>query len=211
MECGKTTVICKLVKALSRATGLRVACGKVTGVACQRDCMRIADSGAFMSLDITDAGLPSTCGPAPTTVAAALGCIAALNEAQPDCILLEFGDGLLGRYNVDALLHRQEIMKHMVLLGIVSGDLVGTKGGIDLLRNEFHYQGPLFVTGQTRPTIQLHQTLPAMSPAMRPALADLFTVQLMPCLCPFLARSRPSGVELSSSGEGFQYGLQCLS
>ena len=44
----------------------------------------------------SDAGLPSTTHTDNCIVPAAKGILAALNEMQPDAIVVEFGDGIMG-------------------------------------------------------------------------------------------------------------------
>ena len=59
MDAGKTVAACEIIHGLSRR-GLKVAAGKLTGVALQRDVLGMLDHGAVEALSFVDAGLPST-------------------------------------------------------------------------------------------------------------------------------------------------------
>src|SRR5688500_3703572 len=59
MNSGKTYAATELIKQATRA-GLRVAAGKLSGVACLRDTLNMADHGAVATASFLDCGLPST-------------------------------------------------------------------------------------------------------------------------------------------------------
>ncbi len=61
MNSGKTYAATELIKQATRA-GLRVAAAKLSGVACLRDTLNMADHGAFATASFLDCGLPSTVG-----------------------------------------------------------------------------------------------------------------------------------------------------
>ena len=68
------------------------------------------DHGAVTGLTFSDAGLPSTVQHLDAVVPAAKGILAALNDHHPDAIMVELGDGIMGRYGVDLLLKDAELM-----------------------------------------------------------------------------------------------------
>jgi hypothetical protein len=81
MNSGKTYAATELIKQATRA-GLKVAAAKLSGVACLRDTMNMADHGAVATASFLDCGLPSTVDVgdlAPTAKAI----IARLNEINP--------------------------------------------------------------------------------------------------------------------------------
>src|SRR5258705_1826061 len=132
MNSGKTYAATELIKQATRA-GLRVAAGKLSGIACLRDTLNMSDHGAIATASFLDCGLPSTVdagdlGP----VAKAI--IAKLNECSPDLIVIEMGDGLLGGYSVESIFEDRELREATAALGFCASDYVGAWGGIELLR-----------------------------------------------------------------------------
>jgi hypothetical protein len=132
MNSGKTCAATELIKQATRA-GLRVAAGKLSGVACLRDTLNMSDHGAIATASFLDCGLPSTVDVedlAPTAKAI----IAKLNEANPDLIVIELGDGILGGYSVDTVFADVELLEATAALVFCASDYVGAWGGIELLR-----------------------------------------------------------------------------
>src|ERR1044071_3289396 len=132
MNSGKTYAATELIKQATRA-GLRVAAGKLSGVACLRDTLNMADHGAVTTASFLDCGLPSTVDIddlAPTAKAI----IARLNEVNPDLIVIELGDGILGGYSVDTVFDDLELRDATAALVFCASDYVGAWGGIELLR-----------------------------------------------------------------------------
>jgi hypothetical protein len=132
MNSGKTYAATELIKQATRA-GMRVAAAKLTGVACLRDTMNMADHGAVATASFLDCGLPSTVDVgdlAPTAKAI----IARLNEVNPDLIVIELGDGILGGYSVDTVFDDVELRDATAALVFCASDYVGAWGGIELLR-----------------------------------------------------------------------------
>jgi len=132
MNSGKTYAATELIKQATRA-GLKVAAAKLSGVACLRDTMNMADHGAVATASFLDCGLPSTVDVgdlAPTAKAI----IARLNEINPDLIVIELGDGILGGYSVDTIFDDAEIREATAALVFCASDYVGAWGGIELLR-----------------------------------------------------------------------------
>lgn len=132
MNSGKTYAATELIKQATRE-GLKVAAGKLSGVACLRDTMNMADHGAIDTASFLDCGLPSTVDIgdlAPTAKAI----IARLNEMNPDLIVIELGDGILGGYSVDTVFDDSELRDATAALIFCASDYVGAWGGIELLR-----------------------------------------------------------------------------
>jgi len=130
MQAGKTAAACMLIRAAT-SRGLKVAATKVTGVALRRDALEMTDHGASATCTFVDAGLPSTAGV--DVVPVARGCIAAMAATQPDLIVVELGDGLLGRYGVDAILQDPEIQVLNGCLVLAANDPVAAWGGVQWL------------------------------------------------------------------------------
>ena len=132
MNSGKTYAATELIKQATRA-GLRVAAAKLSGIACLRDTLNMADHGAVATASFLDCGLPSTVG-AGDLAPVAKAIIARLNEHSPDLIVLELGDGILGGYSVESLFDDVELREAMTALVFCASDYVGAWGGIELLR-----------------------------------------------------------------------------
>jgi hypothetical protein len=132
MNSGKTYAATELIKQATRA-GLRVAAAKLSGIACLRDTLNMADHGALATASFLDCGLPSTVSVgnlAPTAKAI----IARLNEAAPDLIVIEMGDGILGGYSVETVFEDLELREATAALVFCASDYVGAWGGIELMR-----------------------------------------------------------------------------
>ena len=72
----------------------------------------MADHGAIATASFLDCGLPSTvdvgiCRLYAKTI------IARLNESNPDLIVIELGDGMLGGYSVDTVFDDAEFAKQL--------------------------------------------------------------------------------------------------
>lgn len=132
MNSGKTYAATELIKQATRA-GLRVAAAKLSGIACLRDTLNMADHGAFATASFLDCGLPSTVGVG-DLAPLAKAIIARLNEDSPDLIVIELGDGILGGYSVESIFDDGELREAMAALVFCASDYVGAWGGIELLR-----------------------------------------------------------------------------
>jgi dethiobiotin synthetase len=132
MNSGKTYAATELIKQATRA-GLRVAAAKLSGVACLRDTLNMADHGAVTTASFLDCGLPSTVDVA-DLAPSAKAIIARLNEVNPDLIVIELGDGILGGYSVDTVFADTELLEATAALVFCASDYVGAWGGIELLR-----------------------------------------------------------------------------
>lgn len=132
MNSGKTYAATELIKQATRA-GLRIAAAKLSGVACLRDTLNMADHGAIATASFLDCGLPSTVG-ANDLAPVAKAIIAQLNESAPDLIVLELGDGILGGYSVESIFADNELRAATAAIVFCASDYVGAWGGIELFR-----------------------------------------------------------------------------
>lgn len=132
MNSGKTYAATEIIQLGTRA-GWRVAAAKLSGVACLRDTLNMADHGAIATASFLDCGLPSTVDMGDLApVAKAI--IARLNESNPDLIVVELGDGILGGYSVESVFDDHEFRQAMTALIFCASDYVGAWGGIELFR-----------------------------------------------------------------------------
>lgn len=132
MNSGKTYAATEMIQVATR-NGLRVAAAKLSGIACLRDTLNMADHGAIATASFLDCGLPSTVGVEDLSpVAKAI--IARLNESAPDLIVIELGDGILGGYSVESIFEDEELREAMSALVFCASDYVSAWGGIELFR-----------------------------------------------------------------------------
>jgi hypothetical protein len=132
MNSGKTYAATEIIQQATRA-GLRVAAGKLSGIACLRDTLNMADHGAVTTASFLDCGLPSTVG-TEDLAPVAKAIIAKLDEKSPDLIVIELGDGILGGYSVESVFEDKEFREAMAALVFCASDYVGAWGGIELFR-----------------------------------------------------------------------------
>ncbi|HEX8130906.1 MAG TPA: hypothetical protein VF527_17530 [Pyrinomonadaceae bacterium] len=132
MNSGKTYAATELIRRAT-AAGMRVAAGKLSGVACLRDTLNMADHGAVATASFLDCGLPSTVGVG-DLAPVAKSIVAKLNESAPDMIVIELGDGILGGYSVESVFDDAELRGAMAALVYCASDYVGAWGGIELLK-----------------------------------------------------------------------------
>jgi hypothetical protein len=132
MNSGKTYAATELIKQATRA-GMRVAAAKLSGIACLRDTLNMADHGAIATASFLDCGLPSTVDAGDLSpVAKAI--IAKLNQSAPDLIVIELGDGILGGYSVESIFDDMELRGATAAIIFCASDYVGAWGGIELFR-----------------------------------------------------------------------------
>jgi hypothetical protein len=134
MNSGKTVAVTEIIKQATHA-GLRVAGAKLSGVACLRDTLNMEDSGAIATASFLDCGLPSTVdvenlAPMAKTV------LNHLSADNPDLIVVELGDGILGGYSVDSILQDAEIRRATGTFVFCASDYVGAWGGVELLKKQ---------------------------------------------------------------------------
>ena len=134
MNAGKTVAATELVRGLARS-GLKVAAAKLTGVSLMRDALSMLDAGAIAALTFNDVGIAST-HPG-VTVATAKGIFNRLSAAKPDVIVAELGDGILGEYGVQDILHDRELMEVGAAYVMAAPDPVACWGAAELMREQF--------------------------------------------------------------------------
>jgi hypothetical protein len=134
MDAGKTTAASVIIGELTRS-GARVAAGKLTGVSLRRDVLQMADCGAEPTAIFTDFGVVTTDESSALSAAHAL--VAYLADSEPDLIVLEMGDGLLGTYGVHALLGDPALRGTLRAVVLCAQDPVGAWGGQALLRDRY--------------------------------------------------------------------------
>jgi hypothetical protein len=126
MHAGKTAAACALVRGAT-ARGLKVAAAKVTGVALRRDTLEMMDHGAIAAYTFNDAGFPSTIGV--DVVRAARGCLNSAATHDPDLLVVELGDGLMGEYGVADVLCTSDLAAACKSVVLAANDPVGAWGG----------------------------------------------------------------------------------
>ena len=134
MNAGKTFVCGEIIRWLDKK-GYRVAAAKLTGVSLLRDTLSMMDRGAFHALSFNDAGVVSTSDA--VSVPVAKGLLNALNKEEPDCLVVELGDGILGEYGVQAILDDAELMGAASLHVLCANDPVAAWGAVELFKNRF--------------------------------------------------------------------------
>lgn len=133
MNSGKTVAATELIKQAHHA-GLKVCGAKMSGVAALRDTLNMEDSGAFATASFLDCGLPSTVDYGDLSpVAKAI--LNHLNSFEPDLIVVELGDGIVGGYAVDSVLRDESIKAAISSFVFCASDYVGVVGGIQVLRS----------------------------------------------------------------------------
>jgi hypothetical protein len=148
MDAGKTTAASVLIADWSRR-GVRVAAGKLTGVSLRRDVLHMADCGASPVAVFTDFGVVTTTEG--NAVPAAHSLVAHLAESEPELIVLEMGDGLLGTYGVNALLSDQALRASLSAVVLCAQDPVGAWGGVQLLDSRYGLR-PSLICGRITDT-----------------------------------------------------------
>jgi hypothetical protein len=134
MNAGKTFAASEIIKHLSKR-GYRVCAAKLTGVSLRRDTLSMLDRGAFKALDFADAGAVST--KAGETPGIAKGLLRELDKSEPDVIVVELGDGILGEYGVQDILRDADFKKHVVAYVMCANDPVAAWGAVRLMKEEF--------------------------------------------------------------------------
>jgi hypothetical protein len=143
MEAGKTAAAAAII-ARMRHRGLVVDAFKATGVSLRRDILAFEDAGARRTMIFTDLGIVTTtaqCGPALTRAM-----LTEMASGQPDVIVFELGDGLLGTYGVESILREPDIKAALTAVALSANDPVAAWGGVKLLRERFGIE-PAVVTG----------------------------------------------------------------
>lgn len=131
MNSGKTVAATEIIKQAANA-GMRVVGAKLSGIACLRDTLHMQDHGAVATASFLDCGLPSTVdyGDLAPVAKAILN---HLNGFEPDLIVVELGDGIVGGYSVDSVLRDEEIRSAISAFVFCASDYVGVIGGMSVL------------------------------------------------------------------------------
>ncbi len=143
MNSGKTEACLTLVQQLVRL-GLRVAAGKATGVSLRRDILGMEDSGAEKTSIFTDFGVVTTSPETAPDVTFSI--LTTLQSMNPDVIILELGDGILGDYGVQEILGDPRVGEAMVSYVVAASDPVGAWGAVSLLQDRYRIT-PDVITG----------------------------------------------------------------
>ncbi|MEX0684550.1 MAG: hypothetical protein WD267_06795 [Balneolales bacterium] len=122
MHVGKTMAAGQIVQQLTKK-GYKVAAAKLTGASLMRDMRFMKEQGAIACTHFSEAGLVSTTGK--NILPMAKGLIKHLNSYNPDVIVLEFGDGIIGAYGVDSLLMDKELQRHINTHVVAAQDFMG--------------------------------------------------------------------------------------
>jgi len=133
MNSGKTVAAVEIIRQAANA-GLKVAGVKLTGIACLRDTLNMQDHGAFETASFLDSGLPSTVD-CERLSSVAKSLFNHLNSFEPDLIVAELGDGIIGGYGVDEILKDEELKSAISSLVFCASDYVGVVGGIATLNS----------------------------------------------------------------------------
>jgi len=134
MNSGKTFACGEIIRHLTRR-GFRVCGAKLTGVSLLRDTLSMCDLGAVRSLFFNDAGVVSTTDA--VSVPVAKGLLNALNADEPDVLVVELGDGILGDYGVQAILADAELLAAGTAHVLCANDPVGAWGAVELYRGKY--------------------------------------------------------------------------
>lgn len=131
MNSGKTVAATEIIKQAANAR-LRVAGAKLSGIACLRDTLHMKDHGAIATASFLDCGLPSTVDQ-DDLAPVAKAILNHLNTFDPELIVVELGDGIVGGYSVDSVLKDEEIREAIVSFVFCASDYVGVIGGMSVL------------------------------------------------------------------------------
>ncbi len=132
MSAGKTHAAATIVQHLTQR-GYRVNGAKLTGVACLRDLLNMEDHGARRTRSFLDVGMPSTVG-VPDVAGVARTLLTDLASDEPDAIVVELGDGIIGHYGVDKILADPEIRSKAKAHVMCANDLVAAWGAAQLMQ-----------------------------------------------------------------------------
>lgn len=135
MNVGKTMAATQIVRELTRK-GYRVAAAKLTGASLMRDVRSMMDQGAIACTHFSEAGLVSTTGK--NILPMAKGLITHLNKLEPDIIVLEYGDGIIGAYGVDSLLMDKEIQRFTAVHVVAAQDFMGCWAADHFFRKRYN-------------------------------------------------------------------------
>ena len=147
MNSGKTAV-CKEILRLFSDRGFSLNAGKVAGVACFRDLKGMKEAGAQEVLSFHDFSLASTAQVSDLRpVARSL--VHHLAKSEPDFIVLEMGDGILGGYQVASLFEDLEFLERGLCIVLCANDFMGVWGSLQWMTQQGYdpRQHPVLVAG----------------------------------------------------------------
>jgi len=165
MDSGKTAAACAIISRL-RHLGRHVAACKATGVSLRRDILAMEDAGAAETMIFSDLGVVTTTAENGPALTRAL--LSGLATHQPDVIVIELGDGLLGAYGVEAILSDEAIRATLTAVVLCANDPVAAWGGAKILREQYGIE-PAVVTGPATDNavgvdqIAMRMSLPAIN------------------------------------------------
>jgi len=134
MNAGKTNCARQVVHGLKKL-GVKVGATKVTGTGAGGDRWVMADAGADIVLDFTDAGVPSTFGLGNDAVLEIFDRLTGyLGDNDLDIIVLEVADGLLHGETAD-LVRSPEFKTACDGVVFAAGDALGASTGVHILRD----------------------------------------------------------------------------
>ncbi|MFV1979767.1 MAG: hypothetical protein ACC655_01320 [Rhodothermia bacterium] len=144
MDTGKTKAATEIVAGLTKA-GFRVAAAKLTGAALLRDVRDMQTHGAIEVATFSECGFVSSTGQ--QIVPHSKAVLAKLNEAQPDVIVVELGDGFIGPYGVDDFLLDRELTGITGATVVAATDLAGAWAATRLFSERYRRK----ITAMTGP------------------------------------------------------------
>lgn len=182
MNTGKTWAACELVQRLT-SQGLRVAAAKATGTALERDCRTMERHGAISTVTFTDAGLVSSTSK--SMAQHVKGLIAHLCLLDPDVIVIELGDGIIGYYGVDELLQDKELQAFCAAHVVAATDLAGVWAAQALFKDKYHAEiavitGPVTDNGVGKQYVRQILGIPAINAREEPEKLGRQIAQLLP-------------------------------
>ncbi len=147
MNSGKTAV-CKEILRLFSDRGFSVNAGKVAGVACFQDLKGMKEAGAQEVLSFHDFSLAST-AQVSDLAPVARSLVHHLAKSEPDFIVLEMGDGILGGYQVASLFEDREFLGRGLCIVLCANDFMGVWGSLQWMTQQGYdpRQHPVLVAG----------------------------------------------------------------
>jgi molybdopterin-guanine dinucleotide biosynthesis protein len=134
MNSGKTTTAKAIVRGLT-AAGFRTGYAKITGTGSGGDFWALADAGASLVVDFTDAGLAATyTTPISVLERTSLHLIGHLVQEGCQRIVIEVADGLL-QDETAALMHSKVIQTLVDCTLFAAGDSLAAAAGVQMLRD----------------------------------------------------------------------------
>jgi hypothetical protein len=128
MNVGKTLCATELIRNLSLA-GYKVGSAKVSGVGALKDLNTMRSAGAVKTYSFLDFGIPSTVD-ALNLSDIVKSIITRLNRDGVDVIVIELGDGIMGYYGVDLILHDSDIVNSVSSTILCASDIMSAFGAM---------------------------------------------------------------------------------